>query len=135
MELFGVYIKFLRGGNGNLSTFWLSYGLHEHDRDFAGTHPASTEADWMLRLSSVRAVIPCCLAYDMLNYARYLPYYCAQMFQPPNPLPYVHAEFMQGEFSVQLGSNNPFGRIPVDQTIKEAVNKDTQTSGGPSGSV
>ncbi len=24
MELFGVYIKFLRGGNGNLSTFWLS---------------------------------------------------------------------------------------------------------------
>ena len=25
MELFGVYIKFLRGGNGNLSTFWLSY--------------------------------------------------------------------------------------------------------------
>ncbi len=24
MEVFGVYIKFLRGGNGNLSTFWLS---------------------------------------------------------------------------------------------------------------
>ena len=25
MELFGIYIKFPRGGNGNLSTFWLSY--------------------------------------------------------------------------------------------------------------
>ena len=24
MELFGVYIKFLRGGNDNLWTFWLS---------------------------------------------------------------------------------------------------------------
>ncbi len=25
MELFEVYVKFLGGGNGNLSTFWLSY--------------------------------------------------------------------------------------------------------------
>ena len=25
MDLFGVYIKFARGGNGNLSTCWLSY--------------------------------------------------------------------------------------------------------------
>ena len=40
MELFGVYIKFVRGGNGNLWTFWLSEGLHGHHRDFAGTHPS-----------------------------------------------------------------------------------------------
>ena len=30
---------------------------------------------------------------------------------------------MQGGFSVQLSSNNPFGRIPVDHTIEETVNK------------
>ena len=36
---------------------------------------------------------------------------------------------MEGGFSVQLGSNNPTGRIPVDQTIEEIVNKDTQTPG------
>ena len=40
MDLFGVYIKFVRGGNGNLSTFWLSEGLHGHHRYFVGTHPS-----------------------------------------------------------------------------------------------
>ena len=30
---------------------------------------------------------------------------------------------------VKRGSNNPFGRIPVDQTIEETINKDTQTPG------
>ena len=40
---------------------------------------------------------------------------------------------MQGGFSVQLGSRNHFGRILVDQTIEETVNKDTQTPGGTKG--
>lgn len=40
---------------------------------------------------------------------------------------------MEGRFSVQLGSANPFGHIPVDQAIEETVNKDTQTAGGTKG--
>lgn len=40
---------------------------------------------------------------------------------------------MQGGFSVQLGTRNPFGRIPVDQTTEETVNKVTQTSSGTKG--
>ena len=40
---------------------------------------------------------------------------------------------MQGGFSVQLGSQNPFARITVDQTIEETVNRDTQTAGGARG--
>ena len=55
------------------------------------------------------------------------------MSQLPTTHPDVHAEFMQGGFSVQLGSNIPFGRIPVDQTIEETVNKDTHTPGGTKG--
>ncbi len=35
-----------------------------------------------------------------------------------------------GQFSVQLSSNNPFGRIPVDKTTEVTINKDTQTPGG-----
>ena len=81
------------------------------------------------------AVIPWCFAYDRLNYARYLPYYYTQMSQQPTTHPDVHAEFMQGGFSVQFGSTNPFGRIPVDQTIKQTTNKDRQTPGEPRGSV
>ena len=57
------------------------------------------------------------------------------MYQLPTTNPDVHAEFMQGGFSVQLSSNNPFGRIQVDQTIEETANKDTHMLGGPRGSV
>ena len=118
MELFGVYIKFLIGGNGNLSTFYM-----EMTDILLGLFRASREGDWMLHLASVRAMIPWCVAYDRLNYARFLPCYCAHMSQLPTPHPDVHAEFMQRGFSVQLSSNNPFGRIPVDHTIEETVNK------------
>ena len=47
--------------------------------------------------------------------------------------PGVYAHFMQGGFSVQLGGINPFGKIPVDQTIEETINKDTQPPGGTKG--
>ena len=87
----------------------------------------------MLHLASIRAMIPWCFACDRHNYARYLPYYYAQMTQLPVEHPYVHAEHMQGDFSVQLCSRNPSGRIPVDRTIEETVNKDTQRPGGTKG--
>ena len=77
MELFGVYIKLLRGGNGNLSTFWLSY--MDMTDILLGLIRASREGDWMLHLASVRAMIPWCVAYDRLNYARFLPCYCAHI--------------------------------------------------------
>ncbi|KAJ8414978.1 hypothetical protein AAFF_G00025010 [Aldrovandia affinis] len=55
------------------------------------------------------------------------------MSRLPTDHPEVHQQFMQGGFSVQLGSQNPFGRIPVDQTIEETVNRDTQTAGSTKG--
>ena len=115
MELFGVYIEFLRGGNGNLSTFWLSY--MDMTDILLGLIRASREGDWMLNLASVRAMIPWCVAYDRLTYVLLLPCYWAHMSQLPTHHPDVHFEFIQEGFSVQLSSNNPFGRIPVDHTI------------------
>ena len=114
-RLFGVYIKFLKCGSGNLSTCWMSY----MDMILLGLIGTYRKGDWMLHLTSVRAMMPWCFEYDMFNYAHYLPCYYAQMSQLPTTHPGVHAEFMQGGFSVQLGSNNPFRRIPVDETIKK----------------
>ena len=37
------------------------------------------------------------------------------------------------DFSVQLSEDNTFGRIPVDETLEETVNKDTQMPGGTKG--
>ena len=73
------------------------------------------------------------VAYDRLNYARFMPYYYATMSRLPIDHPDVYIHFQQGGFTVHKGSSNPFGRIPVDQAIEETVNKDTQTPGGTNG--
>ena len=44
--------------------------------------------------------------------------------------PNIYSYFTAAEFSVQRWHKNRFGRIPVDQTIEETANKDTQTAGG-----
>ena len=52
-------------------------------------------------------------------------------------LPLTHLEtranLINGGFSCQIGNKNTFGRIPMDQAIKETINKDTQTGGGTKG--
>ena len=65
----------------------------------------------------------------MVNYARYLPVYYADLSNISTQYPDIYNNFLDGRFSVQLGSDNPFGKIPVDQTTEQTVNKDTKTSG------
>lgn len=130
MQLFQVYLESLRNQH-NLSSFWMSY--IDITEIMLGLIRASREGNWMLHLACIREMIPWCFAYDKLNYARFLPYYYATMTQLPVDHPDVHEHFSRGGFSVQIGCRNPFGRIPVDQTTEETVNKDTQTAGGPKG--
>ena len=52
---------------------------------------------------------------------------------PTSTHPEAHEFLTSGGFSVEIGDQNPFGRVPVDQTCKETVNKDTQTAGGTKG--
>ncbi len=75
-------------------------------------------------------MIPWCFAYDKVNYARYLSAYFAQMTNLPESSSLVYEAFKAGQFSVQMSSSNPFGKISVDQTTEVTVNKDTQTPGG-----
>lgn len=131
IDLFNQYLDYLRHDNGKLSSFWMSY-IDMVDI-VLGLLRGSREGDWLLHLASVRAMIPWCFAYDRLNYARYLPFYYEQMIHLEVEHPEVYLYFMAGGFSVQLGPFNPFGRIPVDQTIEETVNRDTQTPGGTKG--
>ena len=94
---------------------------------------SSREGNWLLHLYAIRSVLPWCLAYDRINYSRYLSGYYAKMTRLSINHPEVYVQLESGGFSVQLGRQNPFGRIPVDQTIEETVNKDTQTPGGTKG--
>ena len=62
-----------------------------------------------------------------------MPVYYAEMTRSPENYPSVYEHFQDGGCSVQIGDHNPFGRIPVDETIEETVNKDTQIGGGNKG--
>ena len=62
-------------------------------------------------------------------------YYYATMSHLPIDHPEVHQQFMQCGFSVQLGNQNAFGRIPVDQTIEETVNEIHREQEAQRGSV
>ena len=86
--------------------------LSGHGRYFA--KPASSikridQGRWMLHLAFIRAMIPWCFAYNRHDYAHYLPYHYAKMTQLSVEHRDVHAEFMQGGFTVQLVSRKkPF---------------------------
>ena len=77
--------------------------------------------------------MPWCLAYDNINYARYLSAYLSGMSHLPEEHPDAFKLVSLGGRSSQLSNSNPFGRVPVDQTCEETVKKDTQTSGGTNG--
>lgn len=128
-EMWSIYLDHLRLHNGDLSAFWMSY-IEIVGDILLGLIRASREGDWDLHLSAIRKLIPWCFAYDRVNYARYLPAYLAQMRNLEGDHPAVYENFRSGGFSVQLAENNPFGRLPVDQTTEMTINKDTQTVGG-----
>ena len=55
------------------------------------------------------------------------------MINLPTTHPDVHEYLADGDFSTQIRDDNPFGCIPMDQTIEETINRDTQTPGGIKG--
>ena len=129
MTMWSDFLEHLRHNNGELSTYWMSY-IDIVESAVLGLLRASREGNWCLHLSAIQSMIAWCFAYDKVNYARYLSPYFAEMTNLPEKNPCVYEAFKAGQFSVQMSSNNPFGRIPVDQTTEVTVNKDTQTPGG-----
>jgi len=113
LKLFEVYLESLRD-TGSLSAFWMSYWTWL--RSLLGLILASREGNWVLHLAAIRQMIPWCFVYDKVNYTRFLTYYYATVFKLPIEHPEVRAHFVQGGFSVQIWSQNPF-----DQTIEEIV--------------
>lgn len=131
ITLYDMYLDYLRNNNGKLSSFWMSY-IDLVDI-LLNMVRASREGHWELHLSAIEQMIPWCFAYDNVNYARYLPAYLSEMTHLEETHPEAHEFLKSGGFSVQIGDQNPFGRVPVDQTCEETVNKDTQTAGGTKG--
>ena len=126
-----MYFDYLRNNNGKLSRFWMSY-IDLVDI-LLNMVRASREGHWELHLPAIEQMMPWCFAYDNVNYACYLPAYLSEMTHLEKTHPEAHEFLKSGGLSVQIGDQNPFGRVPVDQTCEETVNKDTQTAGGIKG--
>lgn len=93
---------------------------------------ADREGNWSLHLAHIQNIIPWCFAMDKTDYSRCLPVYFNHMSHLEQSSPDLYSHFEKGGFSAQP-PRNPFGTIPIDQTLEETVNKDTQTSGGTKG--
>ena len=121
------YLDFLRHDNGNLSAFWMSY-VDIVGAILVGLLRASREGNWHLHLSAISKIIPWLMTE--LSMQDTCLHTNTKMYSLKDKHPEVYNIFCNGEFSVQVADQNPFGRIPVDQTIEMTINKDAQTAGG-----
>ena len=116
-ERFEEFVDHLRKTNGPLLAFWMSYvDMFELMLHMVR---ASREGDWTLHLFCVLRTLPRCFAYDAINYARYMSVYFSDMTSLPEKHPEIHEFMKAGGFSIQMNSDNSFGRIPMDQTVEE----------------
>ena len=95
-----------------IGRFWLSYS--ELCELMLNLIFASRTGDRQLCLSCIEELIPWALAYDCQNYARYLILFLDNMRQLSLRTPEMYTAFNLGQFSVQMGACNPFGRDEAD---------------------
>ena len=118
----------MTNNGSDLSKFWLSYlELCELPLNLIF---ATRSGNWKLYLACIEEVIPWTFAYDRQNYVRCLIPFLNDMQCLPNKIPEVQNAFENGEFSVQMGDKNPFGRNKADKTIENTINRDCKTGGG-----
>ncbi|KAK3747396.1 hypothetical protein QZH41_012092, partial [Actinostola sp. cb2023] len=127
-EQFHVYVQGIKEKGSNLGRFWLSY--LELCELMLNLIYASRTGSWELYLSCIEEVIPWAFAYDRQNYARYLIPFLDDMRHLSVRMPDVYTAFNKGQFSVQMGGRNPFGRNEADKTIENTINRDCKTGGG-----
>ena len=125
---FTAFVQGIQKSGTDLARFWLTYlDLCEL---LLNLIYATRTGKWDLYLVCIEEVINWAFAYDRQNYARYLIPFLNDMRSLSTTMPEVHAAFSNGQFSVQMGKRNPFGRNEADKTIENTINRDCKTSGG-----
>ncbi len=134
-KMLDKYDKFLdsfrESTTNSLGRFWISF--IDMTEIILGFIRGSREGNFLLNAAMIEQMIDWAYAYDHQKYARSQASHYADISRLEDEYPEIYAFFKRGGFSVQIGEYNPFGRIPIDQAIKETVNKNTQTPGGTKG--
>jgi len=131
MELYDTFEDSIKEEYGPTANYWLSYlDMVQTLLDF---QRSLRTGDRDLHLRSTEKMLPWFHAYDRHNYARHFTYYWCSQQKLVETHPRMHAEFVNGHFSVKR-SFGRFNRLPSDQIIEQTMNKEQKGKGGIIGS-
>ena len=91
---------------------------------------ATRESNWEKHLSSVCCMLSWLLAYDHVNYERYLPAYWQLMLNLLITYPDCHQEILS---SWKIRHQNSHGSIACDQAVEQTCSRDSKSTGGLTG--
>lgn len=85
--------------------------------------------DWDLHLEALKLFVKYFFAHDMLNYARMIPVYLAEMEIMKDTDPEIYQEFQNGNWVVNKNAKVAFCAVGADNAL-EHVNRSMKVSGG-----
>ena len=85
--------------------------------------------DWDLHLEALQLFVKYFFAHDMLNYARMIPVYLAEMEIVKETDPEIYQEFQNGNWVVNKNEKVAFCAVGADNAL-EHVNRSMKVSGG-----
>ena len=86
--------------------------------------------DWEGNLNTLEKITPWLLAYDCVNYSRYVPVYLHEMREFEKAHLFAHEHLRAGEFAIQQQERYGFFATAADQVIEQTVNvRDNKSAG------
>ena len=88
--------------------------------------------DWEGHLNTLGKITPWLLAYDGVNYSRYVPVNLHEMREFEKTHPFAHEHLRADEFAIQQKDRYRYGffATAADQMIEQTVNRDSKSAGG-----
>ena len=86
--------------------------------------------DWEGHLNTLEKITPWLLAYDCVNYSRYVPVYLHEMREFEKTHPFTFEHLRTGEFAIQQQERYGFFATAADQVIEQTVSRDNKLAGG-----
>ena len=86
--------------------------------------------DWEGHLNTLKKITPWLLAYDRVNYSRYVPVCLHEMRIFEKTHPFAHEHLRAGEFAIQQQDRYGFFATAADQVIEQTVNRDSTSASG-----
>ena len=78
-------------------------------------------------MNTLEKITPWLLAYDCVNYSRYVPVYLHEMREFEKAHPFALEHLRAGAFAIQQQERHGFFATAADQVIEQTVNRDNKS--------